>query len=87
MTDARPPSPAPGYRVRPVRAQLARPARTAGRRPAGQAGRARLRQCWWRSSSGATGVVSKHELMDLVWPKLVVEENNLQAQVVALHAS
>jgi DNA-binding winged helix-turn-helix (wHTH) protein len=29
-------------------------------------------------------VVGKHELMDLVWPKLVVEENNLQAQVVAL---
>lgn len=29
-------------------------------------------------------VVNKHELMDLVWPKLVVEENNLQAQVVTL---
>src|SRR5262245_25321007 len=29
-------------------------------------------------------VVPKRELMDLVWPKLVVEENNLQAQVVAL---
>ena len=29
-------------------------------------------------------VVGKHELMDLVWPMLVVEENNLQAQVVAL---
>jgi predicted ATPase/DNA-binding winged helix-turn-helix (wHTH) protein len=29
-------------------------------------------------------VVSKRELMDLVWPKLVVEENNLQAQVMAL---
>ena len=29
-------------------------------------------------------VVSKHELMDVVWPKLVVEENNLQAQVMAL---
>jgi len=29
-------------------------------------------------------VVSKRELMDLVWPKLVVEENNLQAQMVAL---
>ena len=29
-------------------------------------------------------VVSKHELMDAVWPKLVVEENNLQAQVMAL---
>ena len=29
-------------------------------------------------------VVGKRELMDLVWPKLVVEENNLQAQVVAL---
>jgi predicted ATPase/DNA-binding winged helix-turn-helix (wHTH) protein len=29
-------------------------------------------------------VVSKHELMDLVWPNLVVEENNLQAQIVAL---
>jgi predicted ATPase/DNA-binding winged helix-turn-helix (wHTH) protein len=29
-------------------------------------------------------IVSKVELMDLVWPKLVVEENNLQVQIVAL---
>ncbi len=29
-------------------------------------------------------VVHKHELMDLVWPRLVVEENNLQVQVLAL---
>jgi predicted ATPase/DNA-binding winged helix-turn-helix (wHTH) protein len=29
-------------------------------------------------------VLSKHELMDLVWPRLVVEENNLQVQMVAL---
>ena len=29
-------------------------------------------------------VVDKHELMDLVWPRLVVEENNLQVQVLAL---
>ena len=29
-------------------------------------------------------VVSKTELMDLVWPRLVVEENNLQVQVVTL---
>ena len=29
-------------------------------------------------------VVSKNELMELVWPRLVVEENNLQVQVVAL---
>ena len=29
-------------------------------------------------------VVSKRELMDVVWPKLVVEENNLQVQVLAL---
>ena len=29
-------------------------------------------------------VVSKRELMDLVWPKLVVEENNLQVQVMTL---
>jgi DNA-binding winged helix-turn-helix (wHTH) protein len=29
-------------------------------------------------------VVGKRELMDRVWPKLVVEENNLQAQVVVL---
>jgi len=29
-------------------------------------------------------VVPKHELMDLVWPKLVVEENNLQVQVLTL---
>jgi predicted ATPase/DNA-binding winged helix-turn-helix (wHTH) protein len=29
-------------------------------------------------------VVSKHELMDLVWPKLVVEEGNLLVHMVAL---
>ena len=29
-------------------------------------------------------VVGKHELMDLVWPNLVVEENNLQVQVLTL---
>lgn len=29
-------------------------------------------------------VLSKHELMDRVWPRLVVEENNLQVQMVAL---
>ena len=29
-------------------------------------------------------VLSKHELMDLVWPRLVVEENNLQVQMVML---
>jgi predicted ATPase/DNA-binding winged helix-turn-helix (wHTH) protein len=29
-------------------------------------------------------VVSKNELLDLVWPGLVVEENNLQAQVSAI---
>lgn len=29
-------------------------------------------------------IVPKHELMDLVWPKLVVEDNNLQVQVMAL---
>ena len=29
-------------------------------------------------------VVAKRELMDAVWPRLVVEENNLQAQVMAL---
>ncbi len=29
-------------------------------------------------------VVGKHELLDLVWPGLVVEENNLQVQVMAL---
>ena len=28
--------------------------------------------------------VGKHELIDLVWPNLVVEENNLQVQMVAL---
>ena len=28
--------------------------------------------------------VSKHELLDVVWPRLVVEENNLQVQIVAL---
>jgi len=28
--------------------------------------------------------VSKNELMDIVWPRLVVEENNLQVQVLAL---
>lgn len=29
-------------------------------------------------------VVGKHELLDIVWPKLVVEENNLQVQIHAL---
>lgn len=29
-------------------------------------------------------VVSKHELLDIVWPQLVVEENNLQVQIHAL---
>src|SRR6266568_3325419 len=29
-------------------------------------------------------VVPKHELMDVVWPKLVVEENNLLVHMVAL---
>ena len=29
-------------------------------------------------------VIGKHELMDLVWPGLVVEENNLQVQISAL---
>jgi predicted ATPase/DNA-binding winged helix-turn-helix (wHTH) protein len=29
-------------------------------------------------------VVTKHELMDLVWPKIVVEENNLLVHMVAL---
>ena len=29
-------------------------------------------------------VVAKRELMDAVWPRLVVEENNLQVQVLAL---
>lgn len=28
--------------------------------------------------------VSKHELLDIVWPRLVVEKNNLQVQVIAL---
>lgn len=32
----------------------------------------------------ADRVVSKHELLDLVWPKLVVEENNLQVHIHAL---
>ena len=29
-------------------------------------------------------VVAKNELLDLVWPGLVVEENNLQVQISAL---
>ena len=29
-------------------------------------------------------LVTKHELLDVVWPGLVVEENNLQVQVSAL---
>ena len=32
----------------------------------------------------ADRVVTKHELLDVVWPGLVVEENNLQVQVSAL---
>ncbi len=29
-------------------------------------------------------IVAKHELMDLVWPDVIVEENNLQVQISAL---
>jgi DNA-binding winged helix-turn-helix (wHTH) protein len=29
-------------------------------------------------------LVTKNELLDIVWPKLVVEENNLQVQISAL---
>src|SRR5438128_11000266 len=32
----------------------------------------------------APGLVTKRELLDRVWPNLVVEENNLPAQIVAL---
>ena len=32
----------------------------------------------------ADRVVTKHELIDLVWPGLVVEENNLQVQISSL---
>jgi len=32
----------------------------------------------------ADRVVTKHELMDLVWPDVIVEENNLQVQISAL---
>ena len=37
-----------------------------------------------RSSTGATGSVGKNELLDLVWPDVVVEENNLQVHISAL---
>ena len=40
--------------------------------------------CWWRWSRAPASVVSKNELLTLVWPDLVVEENNLQVQVSAL---
>jgi predicted ATPase/DNA-binding winged helix-turn-helix (wHTH) protein len=82
MTDARPPSPAPGYRFDRFELRPAERALRADGQPVRLGGRAfdMLVALVERHDR----VVGKHELMDLVWPKLVVEENNLQAQVVAL---
>ncbi|MBK6805261.1 MAG: winged helix-turn-helix domain-containing protein [Betaproteobacteria bacterium] len=82
MTDARPPSPAPGYRFDRFELRPAERALRADGQPVKLGGRAfdMLVALVERRDR----VVGKHELMDLVWPKLVVEENNLQAQVVAL---
>ena len=40
--------------------------------------------CCLRCVERRERVVPKHELMDLVWPKLVVEEGNLLVHMVAL---
>ncbi|MBK7331623.1 MAG: winged helix-turn-helix domain-containing protein [Betaproteobacteria bacterium] len=82
MTDARPPSPAPGYRFDRFELRPAERALRADGQPVKLGGRAfdMLVALVERRDR----VVGKHELMDIVWPKLVVEENNLQAQVVAL---
>lgn len=82
MTDARSHSPVPGYRFDRFELRPAERALRADGQPVKLGGRAfdMLVALVERRDR----VVGKHELMDLVWPKLVVEENNLQAQVVAL---
>ncbi len=82
MTDARPPSPAPGYRFDRFELRPAERALRADGQPVKLGGRAfdMLVALVERRDR----VVTKNELLDLVWPGLVVEENNLQAQVVAL---
>ena len=82
MTEVDVPSPAPYYRFDRFELRPAERALLADGVPVKLGGRAfdmlvaLVERC--------DRVVGKHELMDLVWPKLVVEENNLQAQVVAL---
>lgn len=79
MTD---PSPAPSYRFERFELRLAERVLYADGQPVKLGGRAfdvlaaLVERC--------DRVVGKRELMDLVWPKLVVEENNLQVQVMAL---
>jgi DNA-binding winged helix-turn-helix (wHTH) protein len=82
MTDPRTPAPATGYRLerfelRPSERLLLRsgePIRIGGR----------AFDMLLALAERADRVVGKRELMDVVWPRLVVEENNLQAQIVAL---
>ncbi len=40
--------------------------------------------CWLALTERRERIVSKNELLDVVWPGLVVEENNLQVQIWAL---
>jgi len=61
----------------PVRRELRR-----DDRPVRLGGRARDILCLLASAGGA--VVSKDELMEQVWPGVVVEENNLQVHIRAL---
>jgi len=82
MTEVDAPSPAPCYRFDRFELRPAERALDADGEPVKLGGRAfdMLVALVERRDR----VVGKRELMDLVWPKLIVEENNLQAQVVAL---
>jgi DNA-binding winged helix-turn-helix (wHTH) protein len=65
------------FRLDPVRRELRRDGK-----PVWLGGRARDILCLLASAGGA--VVSKDELMERVWPEVVVEENNLQVHIRAL---
>jgi len=82
MTTATAPLPAPGYCFDRYEWRPAERALLADGAPVGLGGRAfdLLVALLERRDR----VVGKNELMDIVWPNLVVEENNLQAQIVAL---
>lgn len=82
MTSATAPRPAPGYCFDRYELRPAERALLADGAPVRLGGRAfdLLVALFERRER----VVGKNELMAIVWPNLVVEENNLQAQIVAL---